>query len=156
ALEKTQPDVIYKQFWHTVAYDLTAKAHLFMIDNQITCQDLKDLHQSKLQAEVKDYFLSKGLRLLSRELVFLKGDDQRLCSKNSGNLKRGSGEGFRVTLKVHNELTLEVHDVTSKVLDKPSDHSSGSNSDSEFVVKDISSDEADIIEKAKEAKKEEI
>ncbi|GKA94615.1 hypothetical protein Tco_0816653 [Tanacetum coccineum] len=62
ALEKTQPDVIYKvcleilkhysfynafidtvdapeiymqQFWHIFAYDLTAKAHLFMIDNQV-------------------------------------------------------------------------------------------------------------------------
>nr|GFA82017.1 hypothetical protein [Tanacetum cinerariifolium] len=57
--------------------------------------------------------------------------------------------------RVHNELTLEVHDVTSKVLDKPSDHSSGSNSDSKFIVKDISSDEADIIEKAEEAKKAE-
>nr|GEV18981.1 hypothetical protein [Tanacetum cinerariifolium] len=35
ALEKTQQDVIYKQFWHTIAYDLTAKAHLFIIDNRV-------------------------------------------------------------------------------------------------------------------------
>ncbi|GKG43399.1 hypothetical protein Tco_0480083, partial [Tanacetum coccineum] len=62
ALEKTQPDVIYKvcleilkqysfynafiatadapeiymqQFWYTVAYDLTAKAHFFKIDDQV-------------------------------------------------------------------------------------------------------------------------
>nr|GFC19328.1 hypothetical protein [Tanacetum cinerariifolium] len=33
ALEKTQPDVIYK-FWHIVHYDLTAKAYLFTIDDQ--------------------------------------------------------------------------------------------------------------------------
>ncbi|GJS24595.1 retrovirus-related pol polyprotein from transposon TNT 1-94 [Tanacetum coccineum] len=33
-LEKTQPDVIYKQFWYIVAYDLIAKAHLFKIDDQ--------------------------------------------------------------------------------------------------------------------------
>nr|GEZ92356.1 hypothetical protein [Tanacetum cinerariifolium] len=149
-LEKTQPDVIYKvyldilkqyyfynafiatadaleiymqQFWHIVAYDLTAKAHLFMIDNQ-----------EELKYQIKSTRVSKQ----KQELM---------------PFSRGSGEGSRVTLKVRNELTLEVHDVTSKVLDKPSDHSSGSNSDSEFVVKDISSDEADIIEKAEEAKK---
>ncbi|GJS57719.1 hypothetical protein Tco_0652503 [Tanacetum coccineum] len=36
ALEKTQPDVIYK-FWYTVAYDVTAKSHFFKIDDQRGC-----------------------------------------------------------------------------------------------------------------------
>ncbi|GJT26904.1 hypothetical protein Tco_0907179 [Tanacetum coccineum] len=34
ALEKTQPDVIYK-FGYTVAYDVTTKAHFFKIDDQV-------------------------------------------------------------------------------------------------------------------------
>ncbi|GJY72252.1 hypothetical protein Tco_0475955 [Tanacetum coccineum] len=33
ALEKTQPDVIHKQFWYTVAYDVTTKAYFFKIDD---------------------------------------------------------------------------------------------------------------------------
>ncbi|GJX52137.1 hypothetical protein Tco_0280506 [Tanacetum coccineum] len=33
ALDKSQPDVIYK-FWHTLHYDLPAKAYLFIIDDQ--------------------------------------------------------------------------------------------------------------------------
>nr|GFA51488.1 hypothetical protein [Tanacetum cinerariifolium] len=63
ALEKTQPDVIYKdcsgkdsaryapeiymqQFWHIVAYDLTAKAHLFMIDTQVFKVNTDLLHNA--------------------------------------------------------------------------------------------------------------
>ncbi|GKC49482.1 hypothetical protein Tco_1072227, partial [Tanacetum coccineum] len=69
----------------------------------------------------------------------------------------GSGEGSGVTPEVPNELTLkssnEGASVTPKVLDEPSDHYSSSSSDSDFVVEDILSDEADVSEKADEAKK---
>nr|GEW54847.1 hypothetical protein [Tanacetum cinerariifolium] len=80
ALEKTQPYVIYKvcleilkqysfynaliatidapeiymqQFWHIVSYDLTAKAHLFMIDNQVF--------------EVNAYLLRNALRITPKD-----------------------------------------------------------------------------------------
>ncbi|GJT18791.1 hypothetical protein Tco_0877497 [Tanacetum coccineum] len=70
---------------------------------------------------------------------------------------RGSSEGSRVTLKVHDELTLkslnEGASVIPEVLDEPSDYSSCSSFDSEFVVEDISSDEADVTEKADQSKK---
>ncbi|GJS61663.1 hypothetical protein Tco_0656447 [Tanacetum coccineum] len=72
---------------------------------------------------------------------------------------KGSSEGSGVTLEVPDKLTLKRSNkgscVTPQVPDKPSDHSSISSSDSEFVVKDILSDEADVIEKADEAKKAE-
>ncbi|GKE36163.1 hypothetical protein Tco_1455485 [Tanacetum coccineum] len=80
ALEKTQPDVIYKvckdilkqysfynsliamadapeiymqQLWYTVAYDLTAKGHLFMIENQVFKVNA-DLLRNALQITPKD------------------------------------------------------------------------------------------------------
>nr|GEY72328.1 hypothetical protein [Tanacetum cinerariifolium] len=69
---------------------------------------------------------------------------------------RGSGKGSGVTLEVPDELTLkssnEGASVTLEVLDEPIDHSSSSSSDLEFTVEDISSDEADITEKADKAK----
>ncbi|GJT83733.1 hypothetical protein Tco_1058075 [Tanacetum coccineum] len=54
ALEKSQPDVIYK-FWHTLHYDLTAKAYLFIIDDQ-TFEVNADLLSKALQItlEVSD------------------------------------------------------------------------------------------------------
>ncbi|GJW68444.1 hypothetical protein Tco_0122868 [Tanacetum coccineum] len=99
----------------------------------------------------------KGLETLSEAAQFkLNMKKVKRASRNDFFIQqcpRDLGKGSRVTLKVHDELTLEVHGVTLEVPDKPSDHSSGSSSDLEFVVEDISSDEADITEKAEEAKK---
>nr|GEU66747.1 hypothetical protein [Tanacetum cinerariifolium] len=81
ALEKTHPDVIYKvcmvilkqcsfynaliatadapeiymkHFWYTITYDLNAKAYILTMSDQSIWQNLKDLHPSKLQAEVAE------------------------------------------------------------------------------------------------------
>ncbi|GJW81288.1 hypothetical protein Tco_0145263, partial [Tanacetum coccineum] len=149
-----------------------------------TWQSLKDLHQSKLQAYVKDYFPSKGLRLLLKvsiakrrrsnivieEVAQSKEVAEDVDSKETNEeppvRRRSNGvviggevrsEGSRVTLEVPDELTLkssnEGASVTPKVLDEPSDHSSNSSCDLEFVVEDISSDEADITKKSDKAKK---
>ncbi|GJZ57391.1 hypothetical protein Tco_0612885 [Tanacetum coccineum] len=70
---------------------------------------------------------------------------------------RGSSEGSEVTLEVPDELTLKILNegagVIPEVLDELSDYSSCSSFDSEFVVKVILSDEADVTEKADQSKK---
>nr|GEU49383.1 hypothetical protein [Tanacetum cinerariifolium] len=94
ALEKTQPDVIYKVFleilkqysiynafnviidaleiyiqwfWHKIPYDLTTKAHLFMIDNKISKRPLSFQHVIKLEANLSNQkFVNNG----SKDLVF--------------------------------------------------------------------------------------
>ncbi|GJU92093.1 hypothetical protein Tco_1304516 [Tanacetum coccineum] len=67
---------------------------------------------------------------------------------------RGSGEGSGVTPEVPDELTLkslnEGVGVTPEVLDEPINHSSSSSSDSEFTVKDISSDEVTVKQAGEE------
>ncbi|GJZ71627.1 hypothetical protein Tco_0635478 [Tanacetum coccineum] len=69
---------------------------------------------------------------------------------------KGSSEGSGVTSEVPDELVFKSSNegagVTLKVPDEPSDYSSSSWYDSEFGVKDISSDEAEVIEKANNAK----
>ncbi|GJR69868.1 hypothetical protein Tco_0015933 [Tanacetum coccineum] len=67
------------------------------------------------------------------------------------------GEGSGVNPEVPDELTLkslnEGAGMIPEVSDEPSDYSSSLSSNSEFLVKDISSDEADATKKADEAKK---
>ncbi|GJR44891.1 hypothetical protein Tco_1312994 [Tanacetum coccineum] len=69
---------------------------------------------------------------------------------------RGSSEGYGVTLEVPDELVFKSLNVgagvTLEVPDNPSDYSSSSSSASEFGVEEISSDEAEVIEKNNNAK----
>ncbi|GKD38753.1 hypothetical protein Tco_1258960, partial [Tanacetum coccineum] len=103
----------------------------------------------------------KGLETLSEVVQFkLNMKKARKASKHDFFIQsrpRGSGEGSGVTLEVPNELTLKSSNkgagVTPEVLDESSDHYSSSSSDSDFVVEDVLSDEADVTEKADEAKK---
>ncbi|GKG21363.1 hypothetical protein Tco_0383958, partial [Tanacetum coccineum] len=70
---------------------------------------------------------------------------------------KGSSEGSGITQEVPDELILkslnEGASVIPEVPDEPSNYSSSSSSDSEFTVNDVSSDEADVTEKADDAKK---
>ncbi|GJZ59653.1 hypothetical protein Tco_0615469 [Tanacetum coccineum] len=65
--------------------------------------------------------------------------------------KKGSCEGFGVTLKVPNELVFKSSNegagVSPEVPNEPSDYSSTSSSDSEFIAKDILSNETEVTEK---------
>ncbi|GJS26612.1 hypothetical protein Tco_0487232 [Tanacetum coccineum] len=69
---------------------------------------------------------------------------------------RGPGKGSGVTLEVPDELVFKSSNegagVTPEVPDEPSDYSSSSSSNSELGVKEISSDEAEVTEKANNAK----
>ncbi|GKB42622.1 hypothetical protein Tco_0887564 [Tanacetum coccineum] len=73
---------------------------------------------------------------------------------------KGSGEGSGITLKVPDELNLKSSNegagVTLEVPDEPSDDSSSLCSNSEFAVKDILSDEDEVIEKADDVKKVDV
>ncbi|GKD14107.1 hypothetical protein Tco_1198514, partial [Tanacetum coccineum] len=105
ALERTQLDVIYKvcleilkqynffnafieiadalkiciqQFWHTVTYDLTAKAHFFKIDDQIF-EVNADLLRNALRITPKDFDHPFILPALEKEITAFIND--RGCTK---------------------------------------------------------------------------
>ncbi|GJS46067.1 hypothetical protein Tco_0596188 [Tanacetum coccineum] len=52
ALEKTQPDIIYK-FWYTITYDLTSKAYFFTMGDQVF-EVNADLVRNALRITPKD------------------------------------------------------------------------------------------------------
>ncbi|GJS36832.1 hypothetical protein Tco_0535214 [Tanacetum coccineum] len=106
----------------------------------------------------------KGMEILSEATQFkidLKKDKR--ANRNVFILQqrlRDSCEESSVTLEVPDELTRKSSNegagVTLEVPDDPSDNSSSSSSDSEEVVEDISSNEADDTMKADEVKKPDI
>ncbi|GJZ33877.1 hypothetical protein Tco_0579313 [Tanacetum coccineum] len=131
-------------FHHVIKLDSTLIQSIWL--------SLEELHQSKLEA--KDYSLSKGLKSLWTEEAHRESKEERVdhSKKLKGLETLGLGEGSGVTPKVPDELIFKSSNegagVTPEVPNEPSDYSSSSSSDSEFGVEDISSDEAEVTEKA--------
>ncbi|GKE52544.1 hypothetical protein Tco_1487700, partial [Tanacetum coccineum] len=106
----------------------------------------------------------KGLETLSEASQFkLNMKKAKKASRHAFIIQqrpRGSCEGSGVTPEVPDELTLKSSNegvgVIPEVLDELSDYSSSSNSDSEFAIKDISSDEDEVTEKADDVKKADV
>nr|GEU64036.1 hypothetical protein [Tanacetum cinerariifolium] len=68
ALDKSQPDIIYK-FWYTITYDLTAKAYFFTMGDQVFKVN-EDLLRNALSITPKD--LDQPFTLPVPEKEFIK------------------------------------------------------------------------------------
>nr|GEV07623.1 hypothetical protein [Tanacetum cinerariifolium] len=129
-----------------------------LLSIQSTWKSLKDLHPSKLLAEAK----SKGV--IDDEVDFeetKEDEEEPLVITRPIRVVTG-GESHRESEEegVHDELTFKSSNggasVLPNVLDDPSDYSSGSSSNYKFAIKDISHDEAEVTEKADDAKKADV
>ncbi|GJU10624.1 hypothetical protein Tco_1133020 [Tanacetum coccineum] len=157
AFEKTQPDVIYKQFWYTVAYDLTTKAHFFKIDDQIFENDqiskrsLSFHHVIKLDATLGNIkFANKGIK----EPVFGKAildvmlnDDIKASaeySKRTIGLRRPTGVVIGGEARKESDEERVDHSKDMQGIEILSGYSS------EDDIEDISSDKEDKRDDDKE------
>ncbi|GKE11412.1 hypothetical protein Tco_1414963, partial [Tanacetum coccineum] len=120
---------------------------------------VEEVRQSKEIAKDVDSEETDEEPPVRRPTSVVIGGEVRRESDEEGvdHSKKGSGEGYRVTLEVPDELTLkrsnEGAGVIPEVLDDLSDYSNTSSFDSEFIVEDISSDESDVTKKADESNK---
>ncbi|GKA64737.1 hypothetical protein Tco_0764444 [Tanacetum coccineum] len=120
---------------------------------------VEEVRQSKEIAKDVDSEETDKEPPVRRPTSVVIGGEVRRESDEEGvdHSKKGSGEGYRVTLEVPDELTLkrsnEGAGVIPEVLDDLSDYSNTSSFDSEFIVEDISSDESDVTKKADESNK---
>ncbi|GJX53370.1 hypothetical protein Tco_0281739 [Tanacetum coccineum] len=179
ALEKTQPDVIYKHeqiskrhisFHHVIKLDSTLGNLKFVnkgskepiIGMAIPIVMLND--DIKASAEYSKVSIPKRRRskIITREVDPSEGtyDDEVDYEETEEDeeplVRTRPSEGSDVTLDVPDELVFrnsnEGAGMTPEVLDEPSDYSSSSSSNSKFGVEDSSCDEAEVTKKANNAK----
>ncbi|GJS34615.1 hypothetical protein Tco_0532997 [Tanacetum coccineum] len=104
----------------------------------------------KASVEYSDSTLCQSKRKICTPTKLL--EEEKIVLQTRGfDFHVRESEGSGITLKVPDELVFKILNegagVTPKVLDKSSNSASRSSSDSEFIVEDISSDEAEDSEK---------
>nr|GEY91018.1 hypothetical protein [Tanacetum cinerariifolium] len=115
---------------------------------ELICEEFKYQTESRKNDQISKRPLSFH-HVIKLDLIL--GNLKLIENLKKKELITQRSKGSSVTPQVHDELVFkslnEGGGVTLEVLNEPSDHSSSLSSKSEFAIEDISSDEAEVIEK---------